>query len=96
MSAPATADVDAEFVFQQCQSVLQGSDDAGRDARRAPVHAHHGAERLEPEGMREPPQKLIAAVVMDGGLAHDRTELGHALCQPSRNASAMERKISDA
>ena len=32
--------------------VLQSAGDAGRHARRVPVHAHHGAEGLESEGMR--------------------------------------------
>ena len=36
---------------------------AGGDAGRVPVHPHHRAERLEPEGMGEPAQELVAAVV---------------------------------
>ena len=34
-----------------------------------PVHAHDGAERLEPEGMGEPAQEFVAAVFDDDRLA---------------------------
>ena len=43
--------------------------------------------------MRQPPQQLVAAVVMDDRLAHDRAEPRHALAQPFRHAPAMQRQI---
>jgi len=55
MLPPATADMHAEFAGERRQPALEGTDDAGRDARRMPIHAHDRAERLEPEGMRETP-----------------------------------------
>src|SRR4051794_1861888 len=56
--AAAAADLDAELSGQGRQAALQRADDAGRDSGGMPVHSHHGAERLEPEGMRETAEKL--------------------------------------
>src|SRR3954451_18912660 len=61
-----------------------------------PVHPHHGAERLEPEWMSETPQQLVASVMMDDRLAHDRTEAGHAIRQPFRHLPAVQRQIGAA
>ena len=69
MSAAPAADVDAEFPGERRQAALQRADHAGGDAGRMPIHPHHGAERLEPERMRQPPQQLVAAIVMDDRLA---------------------------
>src|SRR5438045_2473452 len=59
-----------------------------------PVHAHDGAEGLEPEGMGQPPQELVAAIVVHDRLANNRAERGHTHGQPWRYASAMKGKIS--
>src|SRR3954454_792555 len=77
----STADVNAEFLRQRCQSALQGTNDAGGDARGVPVHAHHGSERLKPEGMGEVPQKLVPAIVMHDRLAHHGAEPRHSVCE---------------
>ena len=55
---------------------------ARRDAGGMPIHSHHGAERLEPEWMRQPAQKFVAAVVMHDGLRDDGAEPRHAVGQP--------------
>ena len=47
-TSPA-ADVDAELLLKRSQPALQGTDHARRDIGGMPVHAHYGAERLEPE-----------------------------------------------
>jgi hypothetical protein len=39
-----------------------------------PVHAHHGAERLEPERMRQPLQEFVTTIVMDDRLRDNRTQ----------------------
>ena len=90
MLAAAAADVDAEFVRRGAQAALQGADDAGGDAGRMPVHAHDGAERLEPERMRQPLQEFVAAVMVDDRLGDDGAERRHARRQPRRNASAVQ------
>jgi hypothetical protein len=38
-------------------------------------------------------KELVAAVVMHDRLGDDRTETGHAIRQPQRHPSAMERQI---
>ncbi len=91
-AAPA-ANMDAELARERCKAALQGADNARGDARRVPVHAHHGAEGLEPEGMREAAQELVAAVMMDDRLGHHRAEPGHPLGEPFRHAPAMQRKV---
>ena len=68
MPAAPAADMDAELARERRQPALQRADHAGGDAGGMPVHAHHGAERLEPERMGEPAQQLVAAVVVDDRL----------------------------
>ncbi len=94
-SAPA-ADMDAELALQRRQPAFERPDDARGDAGGMPVHPHDGAEGLEPERMRQPPQKFIAPVMMDDGLAHDGAQRGHALGQPLWNPSAVKRQIGAA
>ena len=93
--APA-ADVDAELVLQRRQPALERADDAGRDAGGMPVHPHDGAEGLKPERIGQPAQKLVAAVVVHDGLGHHRAQPGHAVRQPFRHLSAVQRQISTA
>jgi hypothetical protein len=63
LAAPA-ADVNAELALQRRQPALQGANHASGNAGRVPVHAHHGAKRLEPERMRQPLQEFVAPIVM--------------------------------
>src|SRR5450631_2875319 len=95
LAAPA-AHMDSELVLQGRQAALQCADDASGDAGRMPVHTHDGAEGLEPEGMRQPPQELVATIVVDDRLANNGAQRGHARCQPRRYAPAMKGKISAA
>jgi len=83
----------AKLAAERRQAALQRAEHAGGDAGRMPVHAHHGAERLEPERMRQAAQQLVAAVMVDDRLAHDPAEAGHAIGEPARDLSAMQRKI---
>src|SRR6478672_166518 len=75
----SAADVDAELLLQRRQPALERADDARGNAGGMPIHPHYGAERLEPERMGETPQQLVASIMMDDRLAHDRTEAGHAI-----------------
>jgi hypothetical protein len=90
--AATAANVNAEFPRERPQPALEGANDAGGDAGRMPVHPHDRPERLEPEWMRQPLQELIATIVVDDGLGDDGAERGHARCEPSRHASAVQRK----
>src|SRR6202035_3784146 len=82
MRAAPAAHVQPELALERREPALQRADDAGGDAGRVPVHAHHAAERLEPERMRQPPQQLVAPVVMHDRLADDGAEPAHALAEP--------------
>src|SRR5690606_20811380 len=93
LPSAAAADIDAELVLERREPPFQRTDDARRDARRVPVHPHHGAERLEPERMREPAKQLVAAVVMDDRLGDHASERGHAGGEPCRNPAAVQRKV---
>ena len=92
LAAPA-ADMDAEFAGERRQAALQRADDAGGDARGMPVHAHDGAEGLEPEGMGETAQQLVAAISVDDRLGHDRAEPRHPVGEPLRHGAAVQRQI---
>ena len=76
--AAAATDMQAELARERVEAALQGADHAGGDAGGMPVHAHHGAERLKPEWMRQPLQEFVAAIVMNHGLRDNGAERGHA------------------
>jgi hypothetical protein len=76
-AAPA-ANMDAEFSRQGCQTALQCADNAGSDIGGMPVHPHHCAERLEPKGMRQPTQQLVAILIEDDRLGDHRAQSGLA------------------
>jgi len=58
-----------------------------------PIHAHHGAERLEPERVSETAQQFVTAVMMDNRFADHRSEAGHPIGEPSGNLSSMQRQV---
>jgi hypothetical protein len=91
--AAAAADMQAQVLLEGRQASLQGADHARGDAGGVPVHAHDGAEGLEPEGMGEAAKQLVAAVVMHDGLADHGSEARHAIGQPRRHPPAMQRQI---
>jgi hypothetical protein len=93
VASATAADVDSELLLKRPETALQSADHAGGDARGVPVHSHHGAERLEPEGVRQPLEEFVAAVVMDDCLRDDGPEAGHALGEPRGDASTMQREI---
>jgi len=89
MPAAAAADMDPQFAPERRETALQRADNAGRDARRVPIHSHHGAERLEPERMSEAPQQFVAPVVMHDSLADHRAQSGHPIGEPFRYMPAV-------
>ena len=93
MRPAAAADMQAEFARQRPEPPLERADDRGRDAGRVPVHAHHRAEGLEPEGMRETPQEFVAPVFEHDRLGDHGAEPRHALSEPPRHAAAVQRKV---
>src|ERR1700733_14516138 len=96
MAAPATTNVDAEFACERAEAAPQRADDAGRDARGMPVHAHDGAERLEPERGGKSAKEFTGAVVMDDRLGDDRPEPRHALSKPCWPPAIMQWQIGPA
>jgi len=93
--APA-AHVQPELVLDGTEPALERAEHARGDARAVPVHAHHAAERLEPERMRQPPQHLVTAAVQHPRLDQHAAERGHAHAQPRGHAAAVEREIGAA
>ena len=93
MFSAAAADMDPKLSRARRQAALQRADHARGDAGGMPIHSHHRPEGLKPEGMGEAAQQLVAAIVMDDRLANDSAEAGHAIRQPSRYISAMQRQI---
>ena len=91
-AAPA-ADMESELMAQRRKPAFERSDHARGNAGGMPIHSHHRAERLEPEWVGQAAQQLIAPVVMNDGLADHRAETGHALREPFRHGSAVQRQI---
>jgi len=56
-----------------------------------PVHAHDGAEGLEPEGVRQTTEKLLAAVMVHDRFAHDSSQARHPLGEPFRDVAPVQR-----
>src|SRR5512146_3237391 len=82
LCATAAADIDSEFVASIGKASLQCAHHRGGYAGRVPVHAHHGAERLEPEGITEAREKFRRAVVVEDGFDNRGAEGSHSLSQP--------------
>jgi len=61
-----------------------------------PIHAHHGAERLEPERVRQAAQQLLAPIVMDDRFADHSAEASHSVGEPSWDLTAMQRQVGAA
>src|SRR5215207_11094640 len=93
MPAATAADMQAKLAAERLQAALQRTQHAGGDAGGMPIHAHHRAERLEPEGMRQPAQELVAAIVMDDRLADHGAQPRHALGKPRRHPARMQRQV---
>ena len=53
VGSAAAAHVDSKLARERRETAFQCADNARRDAGGMPVHAHDGAERLEPERMRQ-------------------------------------------
>ena len=96
MLAASATDVDAQFSRERRQAALEGADDAGGDAGRVPVHPHHRAEGLEPEGVSETAQQFVATILEDDRLADDGAQAGHAIAQPFGHPAAVKRQIGAA
>ena len=91
--AAAPAEINAEFVRARVESAFEGTEDGGRNAGGMPVHAHHGAERLEPEGIADTREEFRLAVMVDDGFDDGRAEFLHAFGEPRRDAAAVQGKI---
>jgi hypothetical protein len=96
MPAAPAADVNPKLPLQGREPALESADDAGGDAGGMPIHPHYGSERLEPEGMGEAAQELVAAVVMNDGFARDRAKARHAVREPSRHMATVQRQVGAA
>lgn len=93
MPATSAADKQTQFALHRLQTALEGTDDAGGDAGGVPVHPHNGAERLEPERIRQTSKQFVASIFLDDRLADHPAQLGHTLGQPGRYASVMQGQV---
>jgi hypothetical protein len=90
----SAANVNAEFTLNGSQSPLQRTNHARGYSRGMPVHSHHNSERLKPEWVGEPAQKLVATIMMNDGLSDHCAETRHSTGKPAWYVAAVERKIS--
>jgi len=93
MLAASAADAQTELMIERRQPALERAEHARGDARRVPVHSHHGAEGLKPEWMGETAQKFVPPIMMDDGLAYHCAKPRHPVGQPFRHVSVMQRQI---
>jgi hypothetical protein len=93
MAAASSADVNAELVAKRCQPPVERTDNTRRDAGGMPVHAHHGAEGLKPKRIGQPPQQLVAPVVVDDSLRHHDAKARHSVGEPTGHAPPVQWQI---
>src|SRR5580700_2122967 len=86
----ATAHIDAQLALDRREPPLQCPDYARGDSRGMPIHSHHRAEGLKPEGMREPAQELRSPVFEHDGFDDDPAELRHAPGEPRGYVTGMQ------
>jgi hypothetical protein len=92
MVAASSTDVNAQLVAERRQPSLEGADNTCRDTGGMPVHAHHGTKGLKPERIGQPPQQLVASIVVDNRLRHNGTKARHPVGQPTWNVTPVQRR----
>ena len=92
----SAANVDSQLLRERGEAALECTDHARGDARRVPVHAHHRAEALEPEGMGEAADQLVAPVLEEDRLDDHPPHALHPLAEPRGDAPAVEREVGAA
>jgi hypothetical protein len=60
-----------ELAGKRRQATFQGAEYAGCNSGGMPIHAHDGAEGLEPEWMRQAAKEFVATIVVDDRLGDD-------------------------
>ena len=93
MPAAAAAEIDPEFIGTAVEPALQSPENGCRNPGRMPVHSHDGAEGLKPERIAESCQEFRSAVAVDYGFDNSGPELRHAVGEPLRHPSAVQREI---
>src|ERR1700744_6025574 len=58
-----------------------------------PVHTHHRAHALEPEGVAKAAQQIVLAIIKQDIFHYGQAELCHTLGKPNGYKTAMQRKI---
>ena len=91
--AATAAHMQTKFVFKRLQSPFQCADHAGGDAGGMPIHSHHRAERLKPEGVRKTAQQFVPAIVVHDCLTDDRSQPRHPVGEPLWNVTPMKGQI---
>src|SRR5690349_1948070 len=56
----STANIQPKLTLYRREAALERADHTGCDSRGVPVHSHDCTERLEPEGMCQATQHLVA------------------------------------
>jgi hypothetical protein len=56
-----------------------------------PIHSQYAAEGLKPEGVGHPREQFISFVLLNDRFRNGAAKSRHALCEPLRNMTAMQR-----
>src|SRR3954470_4864100 len=95
MFSASAANVNAKLMRARIEAALEGTHDRCCDSGRVPVHAHHAAQRLEPERIAQPGEQFRRAVVVENTLGNRGAQHRHALGKPRRHTPAMQRQVGD-
>jgi hypothetical protein len=91
--AATAAHMQAKFLFKRLQPAFQCADHAGGDAGGMPIHSHHCAERLKPEGVCKTAQQFVPAIMVHDCLADDRSQPRHPGGKPLWDMTPMKGQI---
>src|SRR5207245_4755226 len=88
----AAADDDPQVMAVLAGRFLERAADGGSHTAGMPVKAKDAAERLEPEGIAEPAEKLPRPLIADDENADGAGQLDHAPKEPDRRGPGMQRQ----
>ena len=91
VAAAASTHGQAQLVFAPGEPALQRPEHAGGDPRRMPIHPQHASQRLEPEGVGQPPQDPVRPFVQHERLDDHGAEPRHPLREPGGDPPSVER-----
>ena len=89
----ASRHIEPRLPLQALKSLLQSAASRGGHPTGMPVEAQHATQRLEPEGVRKPPQHLRGVELLQDHQSDLPCQVGHPPEEPARRPSVVQRQV---